>query len=729
MKQVIRRGLKEIIVDEIPEPLAGSGQIAVRPVYSLISSGTETASIHREGVLRALADNPSHIQKVWNVAKGAGPVKTFAEVRAKFSEYAALGYAGAGVVHDLHPSVGDVAPGDRVAYGGEGTGHGEVIVTGRNLIARVPDEVSFEQACYTTVGSIALHAVRTATIGLGETVVVIGLGLVGQLVSQLARLQGARVIAIDPRSDRVDLARRLGAEHGLAVDSSAGDGVRTLTDGVGADCVIVAAAAKSDEPSRLALRLCRDRGRIVVVGAVEVSFPWHEMYLKEIEFRMSRAYGPGSYDPEYEREGRDYPLPYVRWTEHRNMEEFLRLVSLGHVRVDDLTTHRFALDDAPAAYDTIMTPGSGSLAVLLRYPDADTPASLPLNGSRRAPSGRQVTRIAGAARSSGALRVALVGAGNIARWAHLPALRKASGAALHAVYSANGVRAKSYAQRFGAEYCATSYDAILEDQSIDVVLIASRNQSHAQQALAALRAGKHVFVEKPMAITELECRLLREAVEETGRSLTVGFNRRFAPDFLAVKKELAKRRGPAVLNCRVNSPGIAGGYWMADPAIGGAILGEACHFIDLFYWLVESEPAEVSAYSLPTGNAEPVGENNVAATFRFEDGSIATLSYSTVGSATSGGEQVEAFAPGIGVATSDFKRLSIRGRIARTSSRLFPAKGYDAQLASFFDAVREGGPPQVTVRDGARATIGCLRMLDSAREGRAKLIDLRAAVE
>jgi predicted dehydrogenase len=364
--------------------------------------------------------------------------------------------------------------------------------------------------------------------------------------------------------------------------------------------------------------------------------------------------------------------------------------------------------------------------VLLRYPEPVVAARDVL------PIGADLTRrkvvVSDAPAASDTIRVALVGAGNIARWAHLPALKKVGGVALHAVHSASGVRGKSYARRFGAAYCATSFDVILEDPAIDAVIITSRNQQHAPQAIAALRAGKHVFVEKPMALTELECRQVQEAVEETGRTLSVGFNRRFAPDYLAVKRQLARRGGPAVLNCRVNSPGIAGSYWMADPEIGGAILGEACHFVDLMYWLLDTEPLEVSAYSLPTGREEPIGENNIAATFRFADGSIATLTYCTVGSATSGGEQLEAFAPGIGVVTSDFKRLVIRGRTERVSRRFFPEKGYDAQLAEFFAAIRERRDPQVTVRDGVRSTVGCLRMLESARDGQPRAFDMPPVV-
>jgi len=722
MKQVLRKGFKDIVVEEVPDPIVAPHHVLIRPHYSLISSGTETASIHQDGVLKEVAGNPSHLKKIRDVMKVVGPVRTVTEVKAKFSEYAVLGYSGAGVIVDKHPTVTDLELGDRVAYGGEGTGHGETILAGRNLVAKVADSLGFEHACFTTLGSIALNAVRTANIGVGDVVAVVGLGLVGQLVAQLARLQGGAVIAIDLKADRVELARRLGSDYALAGSSSTTQEVRAITSGRGADVVIVAAASKSAAPARQALELCRDRGRLVIVGAVELNLPWHEMYLKEIQLFMSRAYGPGSYDTEYEKQARDYPFAYVRWTENRNMEEFLRLTALGRVELEPLITHQFDLEESATAYQTILDPSSNSLAVLLRYRAAasDEPAT-PFKPLKKVAVAVKRTAMS-------EVQVALVGAGNIARWDHLPNLKKARGATLRAVCSASGARGKTYALRFGAAYCCTDYDEILSDPEIDVVMIASRNQYHGAQSLAALRAGKHVFVEKPMALTEEECREICRTVEETGSHLTVGFNRRFAPFYAEMKKQLALRAGPAVLNCRINSPGISGDYWMADPATGGAVLGEACHFVDLMFWLLDSEPTAVSAYSLPAGKREPIGENNLVASFRFADGSVGNLTYCTVGSRISAGERVEAFAQGIGVVVEDFKRLKIQTGLGRTRSRLFADKGYRPQLESFLTAIRKDTTPEVTARDGARATIGCLRMLESARTKGPCAIDLDATL-
>lgn len=718
MKQVIRKGFRDIIVDDVPEPIAAPFHVLIRPLYSLISSGTETASIHQEAIVREVVENPSQLRQIWEIMKVAGPFSTLAEVRGKFKDYAALGYSGAGIVVDKHHTVTDLEVGERVAYGGEGTGHAETVTTGRNLVASVPESVPFEHACFTTLGSIALNAVRIANIGLGEIVAVIGLGIVGQLVVQLARRNGGVVIAIDLMPNRIELAKEMGAEHAFFSDDTILEKINAVTDGRGVDCAIVAAASKSAAPALQAVQMCRDRGKVVNVGVVELQFPYGEMYRKEIRFFMSRAYGPGSYDETYEKHGQDYPVSYVRWTENRNMTEFLRQVSKGNVKLDSLITHQFTLEEAPKAYDTILDSASGSLAVILRYPAAET--TEPLAGYEP----KRKVRVAPAKASKADLRVGLVGASNIARWSHLPGLKKASHVNLKAVYSSSGVRGKSYARRFGAEYCCTDYEEILNDPDIDAVIITSRHQYHYDQAMAALKAGKHVFIEKPMALTEEECTSLFETVAETGRELAVGFNRRFALYYLEMKKHLARREGPAVLNCRINSPGMTKAFWGADPTIGGAIVGEAVHFIDLMYWLLESEPVGVSAFSLPTGREDPIGENNMAASFHFADGSIGNLTYCTVGSEKSGGERVEAFMKGSGVVVEDFKRFTIRTKITRTLSRLWPEKGYTAQMKSFFARLREGEAPEVTVRDGARATIGALRMLESARTLRPCAIEL-----
>lgn len=704
MKQVIRRGLKEIIIDEVADPVVSSNHVLVRPFYSLISSGTETADIHTESIVKEVADNPSHLKTVWNVMTKTDPIATFNEVRAKFKDYAVLGYSGAGIVIEKDERVADLKVGDRVAYGGEGTGHGETVNVGRNLIARVPDDVSFQEACFTTLGAIAMNSVRLSEINIGDTVAVIGLGLVGQLVSQLVRCQGGVVIAIDLDKTRVELAKKTGADFGLVASDTTVAEVKSLTEGRGADCVIVAAASASPKPLQQAVSMSCDRGRVVMVGACPIEIPRAEMYVKELKFMISRAYGPGSYDPKYEKQGIDYPISYVRWTENRNMEEFLRLMSVGRVDVKPLISHEFDLEAAPRAYETIMSGnGSSSLAVVLKYPVnemADAVASYQ-------PSRKIVVNHAPVKKDE--INFALIGAGNLAKWAHLPALKKIAGARLHAVHSNSGARGKSYAMRFGANYASSDYEEILSDRDVDAVLISTRHKEHAQQAIAALKAGKHVFIEKPMAITLEECRAIETAVEESGKQLMVGFNRRFAPYYLEMKKHIAQRSSPMVVSTRMNSPGIETG-WAADPAQGGVVVGEGCHFIDLMYWLTGSEPVEVSAYGF--------GEHNVAATLKFADGSIGNFIYTVVGSESSGGEMVEVFAPGVGVSSEDFKRLVVKKRKRDARSKFFAAKGYQSQLESFVKSLKTGTKTEITARDGTRATLGCLLILESARTGK-----------
>ena len=701
MKQVIRKGLKEIIVDEIADPVVSANHVLVRPAYSLISAGTETADIHTDSIVKEVADNPSHLRTVWNIMKKTDPVATIREVRAKFSDYAVIGYSGAGVIVEKDSRVDDLAVGQRVAYGGEGTGHGETINVGRNLVARVPDNVSLKEASFATLGAIAMNAVRLAEINVGDVVAVIGLGLIGQLTAQLVRCQGGVVVAIDLDKTRVNLAREAGADHSLVAGEGLVDQVMAITSNLGVDRVIVAAASTSPKPLHDGVTMCRDRGRVVLVGACPIEIPRAEMYLKELSFMVSRAYGPGSYDADYEKKGIDYPIAYVRWTENRNMEEFLRLISVGKVDVKSLITHEYDLDEAPDAYKTILETGD-SLAVVLKYAASETDDIVGAYEPKRK------IMLAAAPVNREAVNFALIGAGNLAKWAHLPALKKLDGARLHAVHSNSGARGKSYGLRFGATYATSDYNQILGDADIDAVIIATRHKEHAGQAIEALNAGKHVFIEKPMAVTIDECRAINHSVQKSGKRLMVGFNRRFAPDYVEMKKRLSNRRSPVVISVRMNSPGIQNG-WAADAEQGGVVVGEGCHFVDLMYWLLDSEPVSVSAHGFD--------KHNVAATFKFADGSIGNFIYTVVGGETSGGEMVEVHAPGIAMRSEDFKGLTVKGKVRRSSSRFFAAKGYDAQLASFVKSLRTGVETEITVRDGARATLGCLLMLESAETG------------
>lgn len=716
MRQAVRYGLKEIRVEELPAPTLKSHHVLVGVQASLISSGTETASIKTKGVAHELRENPSHIEKILKVMQATSPLLTIAEVRAKFEELVVLGYAGAGTVLAVHPTVKDIQVGDRVAYGGEGTGHGEVVLAARNLITPIPDALSYEEAAFATLGAIATNAVRAASISLGDRVVVIGLGLVGQLIAQIARAEGARVIGVDLQPERIALAKRLGVEHGIISDESAADNVKSLTDGRGADAVIIAAAAKSSAPAQLGMRMCRDRGAMVVVGAVGLDLPWHEMYMKELKLYMARAYGPGSYDDAYERQGRDYPFAYVRWTENRNMGAFLEAIADKRIAVEPLITNRYTLDDAPAAYTSIIEAPSKTLAVVVQYPEiADASGdhrallrtSVPVNSAAPAATPR-----------ADGVRLALVGAGNIAKWAHLPVIQKVPGASLHAVQSGTAARTVSYARRFNAKYATSSFQEILDDPEIDAVLITSRNPQHASQAVASLNAGKHCFVEKPVALTREECDALRAAAASSGRVAVTGFNRRFAPDYVKLRQAAQRSSGPLAIQCTVTSPGISGDYWMADPAIGGAILGEACHFVDLIAWIGGARVRSVSAISLPQEAVGGQGSNTLSATLKLENGNVGSLLYTTLGNAAETGEKTVVLGSGLRAETEDFRSLWIRGAGQRVSTkRFFADKGYREQLEAFVGAIRGTTAASVTTQEGIDATLVCLAMIESAKQG------------
>ncbi len=708
MKQVLRKGLREIVVEEVADPSVTRNHVLVRPAYSLISAGTETAAIHTDPVIKEVAENPGQLATLWNVLWKTDPASTYNEVRAKFQELAVLGYSGAGTIVEVGDGVEDLVVGQRVAYGGEGTGHGETLLIGRNLAARIPDRVDLREASFTTLGAIAMNAVRLADIRLGDTVAVIGLGIVGQLVAQLVRCSGGVPIVVDIDASRVQTAIELSGAEGVVASSSSVDEVVAKTGGLGADRVIVAAAAKTPSPLLDGIRIARDRGRIILVGACPVDLPRDEMYAKELSLRVSRAYGPGSYDPEYEAKGRDYPLPYVRWTEHRNMEEFLRLLGSGSVRVASLISHEFDLAEAPQAYNTILEKESASLAIVLKYPSArDTDPVASFSPSRKVHVGP------GFAQKDG-ISVALVGAGNLAKWAHLPAIGGITGVSLRAVCSNSGARGKSYANRFKADYATSDYDELLADAEIDAVIVATRHSEHASQVEKALLAGKHVLVEKPMAISYEECSRINTAAAESGRQVMVGFNRRFAPFYCRMKNALLDKAAPLVMSMRVSSPGIEKG-WAADAEQGGVILGEGCHFMDLMYWFANSEPVSVFANGL--------GEHSITGVVHFLNGSIGSFVYSVAGSPVSGGERVEIFGPGVMLETEDFKSLSVKGRKITKSAKLFAAKGYKEQLSSFVESIQQGRPTVVNEADGTRATLMCLALLESRKTGKPVFLD------
>jgi len=566
-----------------------------------------------------------------------------------------------------------------------------------------------EEAAYVTLGAIAMQGVRQAAPDLGSVVAVIGLGLLGQITVQLLKANGCRVVAADVVAPRCDLAVELGADVAVPPEKLA-DAVAPLSDGHGADLVIVTASTKANGPVELAAEVARRKGRVVVVGAVGMDLPRPPFYEKELELRLSMSYGPGRYDSDYEEKGQDYPYGYVRWTERRNMASFLDLVAEGKVNVTRLTTHRFAIEEAEAAYGMIMDGKEPSLGVLLTY------------GNEEAPRAAAPARLTLAPRaSSNNTRLAIVGAGNHVKGALLPALQAVKGATLAAVCTEKGINAKNLAEKVGAEFCTTDYREILADDTIDAVVIGTRHDTHADIVLAALEAGKHVFVEKPLCLTAEELdeigRLYREKAS-LGLQFMVGFNRRFSAHMEKAKAVFADRREPLVMHYRVNAGAVPPEHWIQDPQVGGGrIVGEACHFVDYLQVLAGSEIVAVQAASIGH-HASGITDDQASLTLSFADGSLGSILYSAAGDRGLAKERCEAFGSGTVVVMDDFLQSEIyrRGRKEVFKTRKVD-KGFQPQMSAFLAAIRGEAALPMTFEEVERVTRTCFLAVDAMRSG------------
>jgi predicted dehydrogenase/threonine dehydrogenase-like Zn-dependent dehydrogenase len=690
MKQVlIRRG--QAVVEEVPAPEAEPGTILVRVDHSCISVGTEMSGIRASAVplWKKALRQPDKVRKVLQHATSQGLASTRSMLESKVVTGEPTGYSASGIVVEVGAGVDDLRPGDRVACGGaQCAHHAEMIRVPRNLAVRVPEGLGLAEASTVTLGAIALQGVRRASPTLGESFVVLGLGILGQLTVQLLKANGCRVIGTDLDPSRIALGLELGMDVGIN-PSEEGDvaQVARLTDGVGADGVIITAATPSDAVMATAFRMCRKKGRVVLVGDVGLSLDRADFYQKELDFFISSSYGPGRYDRRYEEEGADYPVGYVRWTENRNMGEFLRLVAEGRVRVLPLVSRTYPIGEAPEAYAALQAPGERPMAVLLSYPGAGA-AEPPV---RTIPNPR-----ARAARP-GALRVALVGAGGFAKGMHLPNIQSlADRFQLHAVVSRTGHNASATAQQFGARYSSTEYERVLADPDVDVVLIATRHHLHAEMTLAALRAGKHVLVEKPLALTAEDVSAVAgfyESLPEHAPApvLLTGFNRRFSRYGRRIREIVEGRSNPMIMNYRMNAGYIPLDHWVHGAEGGGRNLGEACHIYDLFTYLAGSRVAEVQATAIrPTTGHYGAGDNFVA-TLRFEDGSVATLTYTALGASAHPKERMDLFVDGKVLVLDDYRRLDVAGAGAKGLATATTEKGQRQELEAFADAVREGG--------------------------------------
>lgn len=712
-KNLLKRA--NVTPEEVPAPRCGPGSILLANRYSLISAGTETSSVKRnvrDMVVKAMTD-PDLRQSVVEMLTKDGLRKTADRVHYETTKWTPLGYSGSGIAIEVGSEVEGIRQGDLVAYGGEG--HAEVIRASKNLCVKVPDGVSPRSAAFVALGSIALQAVRRAEIQVGDRVAVIGLGLVGQIVTQLLAAAGARVFGIDMIPERLELARHAGAEHCITVGAAVPHEIVRLTGGTGADRVMICASTGSNEVIEQAIEMSRDRGRIVLVGFVGLDIPQEKLYLKELDLVVSRSYGPGRYDANYEQHGHDYPIGYVRWTENRNMQEFLRLIHGGKVNLEPLITHEFGLSDSAQAYEQLIATPSACLGILLRYDDTTAPGLSKILLTS-APSARSARGVAG---NGKVMNMAVVGCGGFARQFHLPNIQASADLHLRAMVASTGQSAKEMGARYGADYCSTRFDEVLADDSIDAVMILTRDNAHARMTAEALRAGKHVFCEKPLAVSFEECAMLAETLQQGAPLCSVGFNRRFAPLVIELKRLLAEVSGPRMFVYRVNAGQVPPENWIFDPQYGrGRVIGEVCHFVDLLYHLVGAEPTSVSAQGLGEQTSECELED-VAVLLRFADGSVANLIYTASGTTIYPKERLEVFCGGNVYALDDFRLLTVRGSKRLDLKNSAGDKGHTAELAHFAAALRGKESLQVSHIDGLRATLTCLAICDSTQSGHA----------
>ena len=726
MKQVLLRDGRAV-VEEVPAPQAEAGRVLVRTSFSVLSAGTERAVLQstEQGGLLAQARDPRRLGRAFEILRdeGVAGIRARLDARRAGPPEAVPGYAAAGVVEAVGAGVADLPPGTPVACAGAGHAcHAEMIAVPRRLVAPVPRGVALDEAAFATIGAIALQGVRRAGVQVGESAVVLGLGLVGALTAQILRAAGAIVLGFDADGGRAGRLRDLGIEaHGLA-GRDPKDEVPRATGGALADAVIVCAASRGSEVTNLALKIARKKGRVVLVGDVGLEIDRALMYEKELDLLMSTSYGPGRYDPAYEEKGIDYPYAYVRWTENRNMEAFLRLVADGRVSVRPLIDRVLPIEAAGSAYELIAGDAPDRpLGVVLRYSGAAAASAAPAASAAAARPAAAVPPpddIETLAAEAGPVGVVLCGAGTFVKSAHLPALRAAGGFALRSVVAGTPTSARDTARRNGIPKAATGLAEVLDDAQAQLVLVGTRHHLHAAQAREALEAGRHVFVEKPLCLAESEIAPLVGAARRARRLLAVGFNRRYSPLARRARAVLAARRGPMLALYRVNAGSLPPGHWAQDPDQGGGrIVGECCHFVDLLLHLVGAPLDAVEARALPSDGVSVVLSDSFAATLSFADGSRAVLAYTGLGDAALPKERLEVFRGGMALVLDDFRSLAVHGG-AGGGSMTLPQQ--DKGIAAQWEAVGRrlrGRPSDLITLAEVEAAMRATFLLDRAVRG------------
>ncbi|WP_245692466.1 bi-domain-containing oxidoreductase [Sporomusa acidovorans] len=683
---LIKKG--QAIVEEVPSPQVEAGQILVKVERSCISIGTEMSGVRNSGVplwKRAL-NQPENVKKVLNLVKTQGVAKTTSLVKGKLDSGVPTGYSAAGKVVGIGSGIHDIKIGDRVACAGSQCAfHAEYINVPRNLVVKMPDNVPMEEASTVTLGAIALQGIRRANPTLGETFVVIGNGILGQLTVQMLKANGCRVIVSDLDRQRIKIALKNGASFGIHPEDGLDvEQVARITAGIGADGVIITAATPSDSVVSTAFKMCRRKGRVVLVGDVGLHLNREDFYQKEIDFFISTSYGPGRYDHHYEEEGLDYPAAYVRWTENRNLEEYIRLLSENKIQVRSMIQAVYPVEQATEAYNRLSNGEDKPLMVLLSYLEDEN--SSPLNK----------VMISSCASGKDKVRIALAGAGGFAKGMHLPNIKELSNLYhLQAVMSRTGHNAMSTAKQFGASYATTSYNEILEDKDIDAVLIAARHNLHANMVIQALEAGKHVLVEKPLALNERELIHVKAFYEQEKSDnapvLLTGFNRRHSKYAKAIYDNISKRTNPLMINYRMNAGYIPLDNWVHTEEGGGRNIGEACHIYDLFNFLTNSKVLKVQAQTLMPATGYYSPNDNFVATVSYEDGSVATLTYTALGAKDYPKEHMEIYCDGKVFVVEDYKKLTTYGIKTKEIQTKNSEKGQKEEIEAFAQCILKGG--------------------------------------
>jgi predicted dehydrogenase/threonine dehydrogenase-like Zn-dependent dehydrogenase len=714
MKQLLqnmRTGETKVV--DVPIPTPQRGEILVKTAASLVSAGTERTLVDfaEKNLLGKARSRPDLVRQVMDKAQREGLLTTIEAAFNRLDQPMPMGYSSAGTIMGLGPEVQGFQVGQRVACGGGNYAvHAEYASVPKNLVTILPEQVDFDSAAFTTLGAIAMHGFRLAETQLGESVAVIGLGLLGLLSVGIATAAGCRVIGIDLDEGRVALARQMGAQAYLR--EQAEEAVQSFTRGRGCDAILICADSPSSDPVELAGAIARDRARVVAIGAVGLNIPRKLYFAKELTFLNSRSYGPGRYDPSYEEEGHDYPIGYVRWTEGRNMEAFVDLLVSGKLDVHPLISHRFPIDQAPSAYQLVTgKTGQSFLGVLLTYPsrsEAEPAQEEPLPSPGKAIPAQSQPVI-----GPQVCRLGVLGAGSFANAVLLPAVKAAAGIELVGIASASGMSAQHAARRFGFRYASSKESEIIQNPQVNTVAILTRHDLHARQVVEALTAGKHVFCEKPLALTETELQGIEAILQiqngdsprsghddtPTGPLLTVGLNRRFAPMAQRLKSFLSDRKEPFVALYRVNAGYLPPSHWLHDLQIGGGrIIGEGCHFVDLLTYLAGDPPISVTAQVLP--DAGRYREDNVIMNFAFPDGSIGSLAYLANGDKAFSKERLEVFCTGRVGVLDDFRSLSLlqNGRKQTFRSRLRQDKGHRAEWQAFSSAINTGSAAPIPYR-------------------------------